>query len=590
MSLVNLTINGKAVSVESETTILDAAKKLNIKIPTLCHLHMDEINMNNKCASCRICMVDTKKGLVPACATNVREGMEVQTNTPRALNARKTVVELLLSDHPQDCLVCEKNGNCELQIIAQDLGVREVTYKGVKSDLGIDTSSKSIIKDHNKCILCRRCETMCTEIQKVGVLSGVNRGFETMVSTFFNEDIDKTNCSFCGQCVAVCPTGALTEVNNTGLVWDELNKADKTVVVQVAPAVRVALGEEFGLNPGVITTGKIVAALKLLGFKYVFDTNFAADITILEEASEFIHRLKEGKDLPILTSCCPAWVNYLEHHYPTLLNLVSSCKSPQNMFGSIAKNYFSSKIGIKPKDITVVSIMPCIAKKYEISREELGNDDFLDVDISITTRELAKMINQAGIDFLNLDDEPFDNPMGESTGAANIFGATGGVLEAALRTSYEWLTNENLENIDFKSVRGIDGIKEFKVNIGRTIINACAVNGLGNAQKVMDEIKSGKSNYHIIEVMACPGGCVAGGGQPYHCGDYDKIKARANALYHIDKHSEVRKPHKNPSVNNLYNEFLGEPYGDLAHRYLHTYYFDRSNFFECEENLAEATE
>lgn len=590
MSLVNLTINGRAVSVENETTILEAAKRLNIKIPTLCHLHMDEINMHNKCASCRICMVDTKRGLVPACATNVREGMEVQTNTTRALNARKTVVELLLSDHPQDCLVCEKNGNCELQNIAQDLGVRTIAYKGAKTNLGIDSSSKSLVKDHDKCILCRRCETMCSEIQKVGVLSGVNRGFETMVSTFFNEDMDKTNCSFCGQCVAVCPTGALTEVNNIGPVWNELNNPKKTVVVQVAPAVRVALGEEFGLDPGVITTGKMVAALRLLGFKYVFDTNFGADITILEEASEFIHRLKENKNLPILTSCCPAWVNYLEHHYPNSLNLASSCKSPQNMFGAIAKNYFSSKINLTPKDITVVSVMPCIAKKYEVSREELGNDGVLDVDISITTRELAKMIKQSGIDFLNLEYESFDNPMGESTGAADIFGTTGGVLEAALRTSYEWVTGEELENVNFESVRGLDGIKEASINIGGTVINVCAASSLGNAKQIMDDVEAGKSKYHIIEIMACPGGCVAGGGQPYHCGDYSKIKARAKGLYNIDESKKVRKSHKNVSVNILYNEFLNEPYSDLAHKYLHTHYFDRSNFFECEKDLAEVTE
>lgn len=590
MSLVNLTINGRAVSVENETTILDAAKKLNIKIPTLCHLHMDEIGMHNKCASCRVCMVDTKRGLVPACATNVREGMEVQTNTQRALNARKTVVELLLSDHPQDCLVCEKNGNCELQVIAQDLGVRGVSYQGEKTNLGIDDSSKSIVKDHDKCILCRRCETMCSEIQKVGVLSGVNRGFETMVSTFFNEDMDKTNCSFCGQCVAVCPTGALTEVNNTELVWSELNNSQKTTVVQVAPAVRVALGEEFGLDPGVVTTGKIVSALRLLGFKYVFDTNFAADITILEEASEFIHRLKEGKNLPLLTSCCPAWVNYLEHQYPDLLNLPSSCKSPQNMFGAVAKNYFSSKVGLTPQDITVVSVMPCIAKKYEVSREELGNDGVLDVDISITTRELAKMIKQAGIDFLNLEDDTFDSPMGESTGAADIFGTTGGVLEAALRTAYEWATDEELEDVNFTSVRGLDGIKEASINIGGNVINVCAASSLGNAKQIMDEVRDGNSKYHIIEVMACPGGCVAGGGQPYHCGDYDKIKARAKGLYNIDTNKEVRKSHNNPSVNKIYDEFLGEPYSDLAHKYLHTHYFDKSDFFESKECLAEATE
>lgn len=590
MSLVNLTINGKNISVENETTILDAAKKLNIKIPTLCHLHMDEINMHNKCASCRVCMVDTKRGLVPACATNVKEGMEVQTNTPRALNARRTVVELLLSDHPQDCLVCDKNRNCELQTIAHDLGIRNITYQGEKTNLGIDNSSKSIVKNHDKCILCRRCETMCSEIQKVGVLSGVNRGFETMVSTFFNEDMAKTNCSFCGQCVAVCPTGALSEVNNIDLVWNEINNPKKTTVVQVAPAVRVALGEEFGLAPGTITTGKMISALKLLGFKYVFDTNFAADITILEEASEFINRLKENKNLPILTSCCPAWINYLEHHYPECLNLASSCKSPQNMFGAIAKNYFTSKINISPKDITVVSVMPCIAKKYEVSRTELGNDGILDVDVSITTRELAKMIKESGIDFLNLDDENFDNPMGESTGAADIFGTTGGVLEAALRTSYEWVTGQELESLDFKSVRGLDGIKEASITIGDSIINVCAASSLGNAKKIMDDVKAGNSKYHIIEIMACPGGCIAGAGQPYHRGDYSIVKSRSEGLYNIDSNKEIRKSHKNPAVNTLYDEFLGNPCGDLAHKYLHTHYFDKSNFFECDEELAKATE
>lgn len=590
MSLVNLTINGKSISVEDETTILDAAKKLNIKIPTLCHLHMDEINMHNKCASCRVCMVDTNRGLVPACATNVKEGMKVFTNSSEALKARKTVVELLLSDHPQDCLKCDKNGKCELQNIAADLGIREVRYQGIKTNLGIDDSSKSIIKNHDKCILCRRCETMCTEIQQVGVLSGVNRGFNTMVSTFFNENLCNTNCSFCGQCVAVCPTGALSEVNNIPYVWDAINDKNKSTVVQIAPAVRVALGEEFGLEPGAITTGKIVSALRLLGFKYVFDTNFGADLTILEEASEFVHRLKENSNLPILTSCCPAWVNYLEHHYPDLLHLPSSCKSPQNMFGSMAKHYFAPKSGINPSDMIVVSVMPCVAKKYEASRKELSQDNLLDVDISITTRELAKMIKEAGIDFLNLEDDDFDNPMGESTGAADIFGATGGVLEAALRTSYEWITGEELETVDFKSIRGLEGIKEASINIGGTIINVCAASSLGNAKKLMDDVRDGKSKYHIIEIMACPGGCVAGGGQPYHLGNYDLIKSRTKALYNIDSNKSIRKSHKNESINLLYKDFLCEPYSDLAHKYLHTHYFDKSKFFESSNKINELIE
>ncbi|MEG0842796.1 MAG: NADH-dependent [FeFe] hydrogenase, group A6 [Romboutsia sp.] len=594
MNLVNLTINGIPISVESETTILEAAKKLNIKVPSLCLMNMDEISMHNKCASCRVCMVDTKRGLVPSCATNVREGLEVQTNTPRAIKARKAVVELLLSDHPTDCLVCERNGNCELQEIAQDLGIREIKYKGVQTNLGIDSSSKSIVKNHDKCILCRRCETMCNEIQQVGVLSGVNRGFETMVSTFFNDPMASTECTFCGQCIAVCPTGALTEVNNISKVWDALDKKNKTTVVQVAPAVRVAIGEEFGLEPGTISTGKMVAALRLLGFKYVFDTNFAADLTIMEEATEFISRLKSGENLPILTSCCPAWVGFIEHTYPELLNLTSTCKSPQGMFGSIAKNYFASKVlNIKPSELCVVSIMPCIAKKYECSREELSNEGILDNDVVITTRELAKMIKEAGIDFLSLKDEDFDNPLGKSTGAADIFGATGGVLEAALRTSYEIITGETLETVEFNAVRGFEGIKEATIDVGGTLVNVCVASSLGNARKVMDEVEARNSKYHIIEVMACPGGCVAGGGQPYHKGEYEIVKKRAAGLYNIDSNKSLRKSHENPEIIDLYKNFLGEPGGHDAHNLLHTHYFDRSNVYdnnECKCNAELVTE
>ena len=428
---------------------------------------------------------------------------------------------------------------------------------------------------------------MCNDIQTVSVLSGINRGFNTEVGTFFNNDLCNTECTFCGQCISVCPTGALTEVNNVPLIWDVLNQTKKTVAVQVAPAVRVAIGEEFGLEPGSISTGKMVAALRSLGFKYVFDTNFAADLTIVEEAAEFLQRLTENKNLPILTSCCPAWINFVESNYPEHLHLPSTCKSPQEMFGAIAKNYFAPKVlGIEPEDIYVVSVMPCVAKKYECSREELGQEDVLDVDISITTRELAKMIKEAGIDLASLDEESFDSPLGESTGAADIFGATGGVLEAALRTAYEWVTNKELKDVNFTSIRGFEGIKEASVDIDGTIVNVCVASTLGNARKVMNDVVAGKSKYHIIEIMACPGGCVAGGGQPYHHGNYDIVKKLAQGLYNIDGNKELRKSHTNPSIVKLYNEFLDIPSSHAAHKYLHTHYFDKSKVYKNDETLA----
>ncbi|HSQ90250.1 NADH-dependent [FeFe] hydrogenase, group A6 [Romboutsia sp.] len=579
MNLVNLIINGTNVEVENDTTVLDAAKSVGIKIPSLCHVNLED-KMVNKCASCRVCMVESNKGLIPACGTVVKNGMQIKTHSIKAIKARRTVVELLLSNHPQDCLMCDKNGNCELQNIAADLGIREIKYKGKKTDLGLDTSSKSIVKNLDKCILCRRCETMCNEVQTVGALSGVNRGFETVVSTFFDTPMHESDCTFCGQCIAVCPTAALTEVNNTPKVWNVLDKKAETTVVQVAPAVRVAIGEEFGMEPGAISTGKLVAALKELGFKYVFDTNFAADLTIIEEASEFIHRLQHGGKLPMLTSCCPAWINFFEKHFEDLLDIPSSCKSPQEMFGSVAKNYFAPKVGIEPSDLTVVSVMPCVAKKYEAARPELSNKGVSDVDIVITTRELAKMIKEAGINFDQLEECSFDSPLGESTGASDIFGTTGGVLEAALRTAYEWVTNETLEKVDFTSLRGIEGIKEATVNVGGTDVNVAVASGLGNARKILEDIRQGKSNYHLIEIMACPGGCIGGAGQPYHYGNFDIVKKRSEALYNIDAGKELRKSHENLAIKTLYDEFLGEPYGETAHKYLHTHYFNKSNIFD----------
>ena len=581
MSLVNLTINGKAVSVPADTMILEAAKQVNIKIPSLCHLHMDDIKFDNHCASCRVCMVSAGRKLVPACGTLVKEGMVVNTNSPEALKFRRNVVELMLSDHPKDCLSCVRNKDCELQEIAAELGIRKVRFSDGEQSTGTyDISTKSIVKDNSKCILCRRCETMCSEVQTVKVLSGVNRGFNTEVSTFFGADLADTNCTYCGQCISVCPTGALVEKDNTREAWTALAQKEKPVIVQTAPAVRVALGESFGLEPGSISTGKMVAALKALGFDYVFDTNFAADLTIMEEANEFVNRFVKGKNLPILTSCCPAWVNFMEHEYPDLLQHLSTCKSPQSMFSPIARHYFAEKVlNKKPDEVIVMSIMPCVAKKYEVSREELGRDGYLDTDISLTTRELARMIKEAGIELDNLEEAEFDSPLGYSTGAADIFGATGGVLEAALRTAYHDITKEEAPSLDFKEVRGMTGIKEASLEIAGHTVNVAATSSLGNARKLMDELRQGNSKYHLIEVMACPGGCVSGGGQPYNHGDYDIVKARAKALYEIDAHKKDRLSHHNPDIIKLYDEFLGERGGHKAHDLLHTKYSDKSNIF-----------
>ncbi len=591
MSNVSLVINGVNVEVQKDTTVLDAARSIGVKIPTLCHVNLDNNGTKNKCASCRVCMVESGRGLIPSCATLVKDGMTIKTHSARAIKARKTVVELMLSDHPQDCLTCDKNNNCELQKIAAELGIREVRYQGEKTCLPKDTSSKSIVKDFDKCILCRRCEKVCSDIQTVGVLSGVNRGFETVVGTFFDTDLADSDCTFCGQCIAVCPTAALTEVNNIPQVWDLLDKYNDTTAVQVAPAVRVAIGEEFGLEAGSISTGKLASALRALGFKYVFDTNFSADLTIMEEATEFIDRFTKNENLPMFTSCCPGWINFIEKHYPENLNLPSTCKSPQEMFGAIAKHYFAPKVNLNPADLKVVSVMPCVAKKYEASREELGLDNVSDVDVVITTRELAKMIKEAGIDFNALPESNFDSPLGLSTGASDIFGTTGGVLEAALRTAYEFITKTPLEALDFTELRGLKGIKEASVNINGTEVRVAVASSLGNARKLLEEINAGNCNYHLIEVMACPGGCINGAGQPYHNGDYDIISKRSQGLYNIDASKPLRKSHENPDIQTLYSEYLGNPGGHRSHELLHTHYIDKSNLFttesecECEAGL-----
>ena len=577
--MVSLNINGKQVDVPEGSTILEAAQKLDIHIPTLCHLDLHDIKMVNQGATCRVCMVELagRRALAPACATPVTQGMEVMTHTPRTINARRVVVELILSNHPKNCLTCAKNTDCELQSLAAELGIHEIEYTGEIAQHRLDKSSPAFVKEMTKCVLCRRCETMCNQVQTVNVLSGIRRGFTTTVGPAFNAPMAETTCVACGQCVAVCPTAALSEVNNISKLWNLLADPNKFVVVQTAPAVRAALGESFGLPAGMAVTGKMVAALRMLGFKHVFDTNFAADLTIMEEAAEFIHRIKHGGKLPILTSCCPGWVKFFEHQFSDMLDVPSTCKSPQQMFGAIAKTYMAQQMDMDPRKMVVVSVMPCIAKKYEAGRKELSVDGMQEVDLVITTRELAKMIREAGINFLSLPDEDFDSPMGESTGAAVIFGTSGGVLEAALRTAYEWLTGENLERVEFGALRGFRGIKEATVKIGDMDVKVAVASGLGNARKLLEDIRAGKVQYHAIEIMACPGGCIDGGGQPYHHGHIDILEKRMRALFNEDKSKKLRKSHENPYIQKLYAEFLGEPHSELAKKLLHTKYVKRQS-------------
>lgn len=582
MDMVKVTVDGKVVEVPKGATILSAAKSVGVDIPTLCHLNLSGIGYVNKSASCRICVVEVegRRNLAPACATPVFEGMVVKTNTVKALNARKVVLELLLSDHPKDCLTCSKSGECELQDLAEKFGVREIKYQGEESTYRKDFSP-SIIRDMDKCVMCRRCETMCNEVQSVGVLSGVNRGFTSVVAPAYEMNLDDSVCTYCGQCVAVCPVGALTEKDHSWNVIEALADTSKKVVVQVAPAVRAALGEEFGMEPGTLVTGKMAAALRRLGFDYVFDTDFAADLTIMEEASEFLDRLTrhlngdKSVKLPILTSCCPAWVKFFEHNYPDLLDVPSTAKSPQQMFGAIAKSYFAEKINTKREDLVVVSVMPCLAKKYEVSRDEFKVDGNPDVDMSISTRELARLIKQANIDFATLPDEEFDNPMGESTGAGVLFGTTGGVIEAAVRTAYEWATNSELGNVNFEQLRGLDGIRSATVKVGDLDLRIGIAHGLGNARALLDKVNSGEENFHAIEIMACPGGCIGGGGQPFHHGNMSILKKRAAAIYREDEGKTIRKSHENPYIKELYANYLEKPMSHKAHDLLHTKYFKK---------------
>ena len=553
--MIQLEINDIKINAEEGMTILDAAKSVGISIPTLCHLK--DLAPTGACRICSV-EVDGQRGLVPSCAFPVYNGMVVHTNSARVRRARKTIVELLIENHPQDCLVCVRNKNCELQDLAETYSVREHRYVGETKSHAIDISSTSMERDPAKCILCGRCVRVCHEIQKIGAIDFTLRGFNSIVTTPYNKGLNISDCILCGQCILVCPTAALREKSSMKEVAAALNNKNKYTIVQVAPAVRATLGEEYNFNLGTNVTGKLVVGLKRLGFKKVFDTNFAADLTILEEAAELINRIKKDKSLPMFTSCCPGWVKYAEKNCPEILENISSCKSPHEMEGAVLKTYYAKKMGINPEDIFVVSIMPCTVKKYESSRPELQEDTLPDVDAVLTTRELVRFFKLAGIDFNDLPEDNFDNPLGEATGAAAIFGTSGGVMEAAIRTAYYNLTGENLENMELNSIRGLDGVKEATININGFTLNIAVINGIGNVQPVIDDVRNGTSKYHFIEVMACPGGCINGGGQPIHQ-KQEKIEKRMKALYQIDSKMKHRRSHENEALKTLYKEFLGEP-------------------------------
>ncbi|MGF7141736.1 NADP-reducing hydrogenase subunit HndD [Anaerotaenia torta] len=578
METVNIKINGMPMQAPKGATILEAAKLACIDIPTLCFLK--DIN---EIGACRICVVEVKgaRSLVAACMYPISEGIEIITNSPKVLSSRKKTLELILSDHDRKCLSCVRSGNCELQKLCNDLNVQdEYLYDGERTHYTLDNSSSHMVRDDNKCILCRRCSAVCDTIQGIGVIGANERGFDTNISCAFNMGLGETSCVSCGQCIAVCPTGALLEKDYTDEVFAALADPDKYVIVQSAPSVRAALGESFGLPIGTNVEGKMVAALRRLGFDKVFDTDFAADLTIMEEANELIDRIQNGGKLPLITSCSPGWVKFCEHYFPEMLDNVSSCKSPQQMFGAITKTYYAEKNNIDPKKIVMVSVMPCTAKKFEIGREDQNAAGVPDVDISITTRELARMIERVGINFLSLPDESFDDPLGRSTGASVIFGATGGVMEAALRTAVETITGEELSSPDFKEVRGTMGIKEATYQAAGLKVNVAVASGLANARKLLEDVKAGRADYHFIEIMGCPGGCVNGGGQPQQPGvvrNFTDIRAlRAKALYDQDARMEVRKSHENEAIKALYNDYLGKPGSHKAHDILHTTYVKRS--------------
>ena len=569
--MIHITIDNKEALVEKGITILEAAQQIPVIIPTLCHFEgLSEYG------GCRICMVAVEKEprLTPACSRLVEEGMVVKTNTDRVRMARKLNLELILANHPDDCLSCVRNQKCDLQKLAYEFGVEKVRFRGSKPELSVDDTSPSIVRDPNLCILCGRCVRTCAEVQGIKAVDFSHRGHDSKVSTAFEEDIAKVECIYCGQCILSCPVGAISEHSSINEVWDALNDPTKHVVVQEAPAVRVALGEEFGMEPGTLVERKMYSALRELGFDKVFDTNFTADLTIIEEGSELIERITKGGILPMITSCSPGWIKYAEHFYPDLLDYISTCKSPQQMFGTLAKTYYAEKSGIDPASIVSVSIMPCTAKKFECQRLEMRSSGYQDVDYVLTTRELASMIRQAGIDFEHEKDSKADPLIGTYTGAGTIFGATGGVMEAALRTAYELITKSTLPKLDFKSVRGMEGIKEANVWIGDMKLKVAVTHGLANAKKIMDKVRSGEADYHFIEIMTCPGGCVGGGGQPIGVTLKKRI-ARAKSLYSEDRSMALRKSHENPEIIKLYKEYLGEPLGHRSHELLHTSYIKR---------------
>ena len=572
MANVNIKINGIDVSAPAGSTILEAARLANIDIPTLCFLK--EIN---EIGACRICVVEVKgaRSLVASCVYPINEGMEIWTNTPKVIESRKKTLKLILSNHNRKCLSCVRSGDCELQKLCHDYKIDDETfYDGEKTESEIDTSAAHMIRDNSKCILCRRCIAVCDKTQGIGVIGANERGFKTNIGSAFDMGLGETSCVSCGQCIAVCPTGALAEKDYTDEVFAALADPEKYVIVQTAPAVRAALGEEFGLPIGTSVQGKMAAALRKLGFDKVFDTNFAADLTIMEEANEFLGRVKNGGVLPMITSCSPGWVKYCEHYFPDMTENLSTCKSPQQMFGATCKTYFAEKMGIDPKNMVVVSVMPCTAKKFEIGRDDQNAAGVADVDIALTTRELARMIKRAGLDFNALADEEFDLPLGLGTGAAVIFGATGGVMEAALRTAVETLTGEELKELNFTAVRGTEGIKEATYNVAGMDVKVAVVSGLANARELLNKVKSGEADYHFIEIMGCPGGCINGGGQPFHKRKMSStiISKRMEGLYTQDRSKKDRVSLKNDGVNKLYKEYLGEVGGHKAHELLHTHF------------------